>query len=101
VTARNPTFVIDHSQRGERNDQERSDIDFYQGASPHGIYNRFEANNRGLIGDDVNTWPTTGGLIRIGHHTLPSMSRGKASNQGIPTSDEAAYIPAWAIGDPR
>jgi hypothetical protein len=101
VTARNPTFVIDHSQRGDPNYQERSDIGFYQGPLPHGIYHRFNANNRGLIGNDVNTWPPESSEIRIGHRNLPSMGRGKASNQGIPTSDETAYIPGWAIGDPR
>lgn len=101
MSARNPSFVIDHSQRGEPNYVERSDIDFYEGPPAHGIFRRFEAANRGLNGDDVNTWPTTGGLLRVGHRNLPSMGRGRASAQGIPTSDETAYIPGWAIGDPR
>lgn len=99
--SRNPSFVIDHSQRNDPTYQEAPEAGFNDGPTPHGIYRRFEAANRGLIGNDMSTWPTERSDIRIPHRLNPKMGPGRASNAGIPSSDETASIPGWAIGDPR
>ena len=97
-----PRLITDHSQRGNPNYQERSDIDFYQGPNIQGIMHEFRAQNQGIIGDDVNYSPTTTDDILIPHHAIIRVTgTGRASNAGVPMPDETAYIPAWSVGDPR
>lgn len=97
-----PTFLTRNSRAGVRNTQERSDVGFYEGNNVHGIYRRFQANNQGIVGDDVNSSPTTGGDIRIPHRAVIVRRGQGARPRGNPViSDETAYVPGWAVGDPR
>lgn len=98
-----PTFVTENSQLGVRNTQERTDVDFHEGPNVMGIMHRFQANNRGIIGDDVSSFPTLSDQIRIPHRLAFRTGVGQGARpRGNPVlADETAYVPAWAVGDPR
>lgn len=71
------------------------------GIGPRGIINDRYANNRGLIGNDVSGFPPTGGMMYIPHRAIVRYPVGRAAARGLPTVDDTANIPAFAVGDPR
>lgn len=71
------------------------------GPPPQRIGKRFTDNDRGIIGDDVSAYPPdASGLSLIPHQNVIRKSS-PASRQGIPSVDDTAYVPAFAVGDPR
>lgn len=72
-----------------------------EGPAPHGAYRRFQANNRGLIGDDMMGEPITGGEIFVPHRAIVRSPRVGVNRDGIPTEDATLYVPSFAVGDPR
>jgi hypothetical protein len=71
------------------------------GLAPRGIIHRFYSQDRGVIGNDVVSFPTTSGQAFLPHRAVVKRPVGRASRQGLATIDETAYIPAFAVGDPR
>lgn len=67
---------------------------------PEQIDRPLSANNRGIIGDGVNSFPTTGGLRFVGHVPLIHVAQGIAPRQGI-TIDDFSQIPAIFVGNPE
>jgi hypothetical protein len=76
-------------------------VELSTGLAPHGIINDRRANNRGIIGNDVSGFPTDGGMMFVPHRAIVRYPVGRASNRGLPTVDDTANIPAFAVGDPR
>ena len=71
------------------------------GPPPSRVGTRFTQNSAGLVGDDVSGHPITGGAMYIPHPPVVRNPRVGASRAGTKGGDETAYIPAFAIGDPR
>lgn len=97
-----PSFITDRNSDGGKTPQ-KPDTGWMinDGPAPHGIMRRFQANDRGIIGDDMRTWPTTGSEEYVPHRAIVRNPRGTANRDGIPTSDPTAYVPAFAVGDAR
>lgn len=97
-----PRIIVERSQPGHRNTQERSDIDFYQSDPPDGIPRVMHAQNDGIVGDDVAHTPTTGGHVHLPHQPPVRPFGGRATIVGSPMlMDETTYIPGFTVGDPR
>lgn len=71
------------------------------GLGSRGIINDRRANNRGIIGNDVSGFPSTGGMMFVPHRAIVRYPNGRAAARGLPTVDDTANVVAFAVGDPR
>ena len=94
-----PTRLTQSNPKGLRSPEVDTRQGFDSGFPPRGIFHRFTANDRGIIGNDVSSFPTTGSAIPIPNRAIVKPA-GKAHGSGIPTIDDAAFIPAFSVGDP-
>jgi hypothetical protein len=96
----NLVISVDHSKKGN-DDQILTSWELQAGAPPHGIILQRFANDCGIIGDDVNSWPTENSWMFIPHARVVRSPFGRASREGVPTVDETFYVKAFTVGDPR
>lgn len=97
-----PVQFTDHNREGPKTPQlPQTGWEINTGGPPAGIINRFDHNDRGIIGDDVSSWPTDASIIFVPHRATIRSPRVPANRYGIPSIDDTAYIPAFAVGDPR
>lgn len=92
-------ILTTQDQRGEDDARVPTGTDLQTGRSPHGAKRRFQGNDRGLIGPDDNTFPTTLSGAFIAHRAVIRSPQGTVVRAG-PTIDDTAYIPSFAVGDP-
>jgi hypothetical protein len=96
------TFITQHDSEGNAGSPEvPTGYELNTGPAPLRIMHRFQANDQGIIGNDVNYFPGVQGDLFIPHQAIIRSPRVGASRDGIPTVDDTAYIPAFAVGDPR
>ena len=93
------TFLTDRNQRGQDAPQVPTGVELQTGPAPHGILHRFTQNILGIIGNDVNYWPTTQDHAFIPHRAMIKSPMTGIGKNG-PTIDDTAYIPSFAVGDP-
>lgn len=67
---------------------------------PAQIDRPLSANNRGLVGPNVDSFPMTSGMDFVGHVPLVHVAQGIAPRQGI-TIDDFSQIAAVFVGNPE
>lgn len=96
-----PRFQAQNRQGPKTPEKPQTGYELQEGPPPSRVGTMFQANIGGLIGDDVSGWPFTGGQDYIPNVAVVWNPRVPATRQGIPGIDNVAYIPTFAIGDPR
>lgn len=98
----NGRSYMGRSRQGAKTPEKpQSGYEIQEGPPPARVGTRFTENAYGLIGDDVNSFPTNQSDIYIPNIPVVRNPRVPASRAGIPGVDNTAYIPAFAVGDPR
>lgn len=95
------TYMARTRQGAKTPEKPQTGYEMQEGPPPDRVGTRFTANTGGLIGDDVSGWPFSGGQSFIPNIAVVRSPRVPASRAGIPGVDNTAFIPAFAIGDPR
>lgn len=94
------TFLM-RSRKGPSAPEVPTGVELQTGPPPNRIGRRFIGNNMGMNTSDQISSQAFNDEMYVPHRAIVRTKKVKATRSGIPAFDETAYIPAFAVGDPR